>query len=520
MTSARLEQPETGMAPYVQQGRILAWLFIATALTYLFFAGSNFSSGDTFSELHVADSIMSHAGVDVPVQTPGQTCAGWGCQGSDGRFYSTHGIGNSLFLIPFLGTARAAQALLHAPNCANWTRCIPIHLISWNTCLLTSATVTLLAWLGLQLGYDLGSALCVALIYGFASMALPYARYGFDVTITALLLLAAVSFVVGGSKQSYSLARPRALVPGRALMAGTCCGLAVLVRLPSLAALVPLVALVLLHIRRGPEHGWAARSVIAFLGPLAASLAFTAWYNAARYGSVFDDGHRTNSADHLASDPWVGAIGILFSPGKGLIWYCPTIVLCAALAVTFYRARPGACVLTLSIAVLSLIPYILVNDWYGGAAWGPRFVMPVLPLLFLPLLELPRVWQAPRRRALIAAVIVLSVFVQCAGTLVNYADRLHRAAVDGTARDSIWNPVHSPLVDHMRTLLSYVAHPAAATTPVPRSQSFDLWWLNLWRVDGAPAFASTVAGLGVGIFAIAAGIRLYLLIRPVVHHSY
>ena len=94
--------------------------------------------------------------------------------------------------------------------------------------------------------------------------------------------------------------------------------------------------------------------------------------------------------------------------------------------------------------------------------------------------------------------------MQLSGVLVDYADRLAVAARRGYAGDLIWDPAHSPLLDNLGTLLTYLAHPAAASHPVPQTQSFDVWWLALWRIDGVPAMASVCAGALIGVLAVAA----------------
>jgi hypothetical protein len=482
---------------------ILAWLLISTTLLYVFTAGSNFSSGDSFSELRVTDSLLAHGQVNVPVQQPGQTCAGWGCRGRDGRFYATHGIGYSLYLIPFFLIATRVEAVGGMPACADWTHCVPIHLLSWNTCLLSALTVCLLLIFALELGYSLRRALTLALLYGFATLAWPYARFGFDVTLTALLILAAVRYTWLAGRAG----------PGRAALgywtrAGILSGLVVLVRLPSLAAILPLAALCVVDVLRARTRQ-SVGNLAGFAVPVVIALAFTGWYNFMRFGSALDDGHRLNAADRLSSAPWVGLAGMFISPGKGLIWYCPVLLLAIAATPAFLRARPHASLVAGSVSLISMLPYAFVNDWYGGSAWGPRFFLPVLPLLCLPLLELPAVIAgSPFRKAIAFAVIGVSVVIQLAGQLVSYPDRLALANKLGYGSDIFWNVRRSPLIDQLGTVVTYVRHLAWMSYPVPETQSFDIWWLNLWRIDGLQPSSIVLAGFAVGMMAVLAAARL------------
>ena len=458
----------------------MGWLFLTVGLAYLLTAGSNFSSGDSFAELRVTQSLVDHGSVYVPIINPNQICAGWGCRGIGGRYFASHGIGFSVFLIPFYLGAKAAVHLLSPPRCDTWDACVPIHLISWSNCALSALTVVLLCALCLDLGYTLRRSVAAALIYGFATLAWPYARFAFDVSPTALLLLGAFRLGLrAGSEKDGAEVRLWAL-------AGILGGLAILVRLPTIPALAPLAVWALLSSAAG--HRVRVRRFIAFLLPLGCALAFSAWYNLYRFGSIVNDGHSANAADKFTFQPWVGILGMTISPGKGLLWYCPVVIF-ALVGVPRFIARHGiACKLALSIATLSLLPYLFVPDWYGGDAWGPRFIIPILPLVLLPALEGHDVFSTDSRRKAVAwAILIFSVIVQIAGQLVNYPLRLRRAAqLHIDYQSLLWDPRHSPLLDQLGVLFMYLTHPRAAAVPVPLAESFDIWWLNLWRIDSLP----------------------------------
>ncbi len=496
---------------------LLLWLFVFAALAYLLTAGSNFSSGDAISELHVTASLVHHGWVDVPIEDPHTICAGWGCQGTDGRYYATHGIGYSLMLLPFYLVADAVQNVFQVPRCASWTYCVPIHLVSWSSCLVSAATLSVLCALCLDLGYSALTSLGLALLYGFGTLAWPYARFGFDVTPTALLLLAAVREALLAMRSTHLEAAEPPAGQRRWLRAGCFAGLAILFRLPSLAAIAPLGLAALLGVRSAPL-AIRLRRFAVFATPVALALAFSGWYNLVRFGGVLNDGHVHNAADQLVNDPWIGLMGILISPGKGLIWYCPVLVLALVALPRFYERQRAACVLSLAIAAGSVLPYIAVRDWYGGDAWGPRFVLPVLPLLLLPALELPAVLgESALRRILATLVIAVSALLALAGQLVNYALRLHLAKAKGLGDRLFWDPRDSPIPDHLGTLFTYVTHPGAATHTVPYAESFDIWWLNLWRIDQVPpAPVLTAAALLLALTLVALA-RLIRSLRAAQH---
>lgn len=502
VAAGRQPASTTGRAP-------LALLFFASLMLYLFTAGSNFSSGDAYAELRVTQSLVEHRWFD---EQPSPKClpgSGYGEPGRDGRCYASHGIGYSLLLVPGYLLARAAIGVFGLPHCDTWTYCVPMHLVSWTSCLLTALTVALLAQVCQDLGYGPRRAAGVALVYGFASLAWPYARYGFDVTPTALFLLAAVREALQADTT-----QPGDAQVARWLRAGCFAAVTLLIRLPTLAALLPLAVACLLAQRARPRRP-AIASLIAFAAPLAAALLWTAWFNQVRFASPLDDGHAHNAADALTSTPWLGIVGMLLSPGKGLVWYCPASLVAVAAVPAFYRRHRRACVLCLSVAAASAVPYVLVNDWYGGDAWGPRFLLPVLPLLLIPLVELPSIVAGRPLRALLAALLIaLGAALTLAGQLVPYAERLRLAAKAGVGERLFWEPRYSPLRDHLATLWAYIRHPGdALRTTATGAQSIDIWWLNLWRNDLVPPLPVALAAAAMLLLTAFAALRLVRALR-------
>ncbi|HXT35062.1 MAG TPA: hypothetical protein VN837_05755 [Chloroflexota bacterium] len=497
--------PAAGERAAPRRRPLLVWLCLFVFLLYLLSAGSNFASGDTLSELRVSQSLVSHGGFDVPIVAAHTLCAGWGCRGLDGHYFASHGIGFSLFLLPFYGLAQAALALVPAPRCVTWDSCVPIHLISWSNCLLGALTVALLCVLCLDLGYPRRRALFLAILYGFGTLAWPYARFAFDVTPTALLLLACFHQAVLGAAASEGTRRWWS--------AGILAALAVLVRLPTIPALIPVALWAVLAPSDRPAIRW--RRLAAFSLPVAVSLAFSGWYNLVRFGGILNDGHATNAADRLLLHPWVGIVGMTISPGKGLLWYSPTILFALVALPRFYARHRATARVALSMALLSLVPYLFVPDWYGGDAWGPRFVLPVLPLLMLPAVECPPLLLATwRRRAAAAVVILWSLTMQVTGQLVSYPLRLRAAERAGISPTQLaWDPRHTPILDQLGTLITYIAHPSWAAMSTARAQSFDIWWLNLWRNDGLPRTPVLIAALVILALALAAGSRLVREVR-------
>jgi hypothetical protein len=117
------------------------------------------------------------------------------------------------------------------------------------------------------------------------------------------------------------------------------------------------------------------------------------------------------------------------------------------------------------------------------------------------------------RRAAAAVVILWSLLIQVTGQLVSYPLRLRAEKASVTPTQLAWDPRHTPILDQLGTLITYVAHPGWATMSTARAQSFDIWWLNLWRNDGIPRSPTLTAAAMVLLLALAAGSLLILEVR-------
>lgn len=357
-----------------------ATLFWCAILSACF--GGRLYSTDVVAQLEVAGSILGQR----PIFT---AASGWVVEGLGGRYYVPHAPGYSLVLLP------AALAGLVSDPLAK-----PVAAA---VCALTSAGLVA-AWSGLCRrcnGSPPGTARMILL--ALSGMALVYGRMPFDVTAAALLCVAAMNESMDGRHSN----------------AGAALGAAMLVRLDSVVFLPSLV--------RG------RRSVAGMAPGIAAALALLGAYNLFRFGSPFEDGHSMDPA--MAFSPgFAGLAGLLFSPGKGLLWYAPAAFIALAKSKDWRMAAPFA---------LSLLLHSQIRDWTGGTGWGPRFLFTALPPLLAPL-------AAPGRTGpLLLAAGAWAVVCSSAAVWSDPAaveQSLGADAFDDPSRQAvIWQPSRSPL---------------------------------------------------------------------------
>jgi hypothetical protein len=96
----------------------------------------------------------------------------------------------------------------------------------------------------------------------------------------------------------------------------------------------------------------------------------------------------------------VALAGNLVSPARGLLIFCPLVVLSVAGVVVRWRAGELTAFWK-ALAVLPVLHWIVISafkHWWGGDSYGPRFftdLVPVFVVLALPAVEVLAGWLAP-----------------------------------------------------------------------------------------------------------------------------
>ncbi len=108
--------------------------------------------------------------------------------------------------------------------------------------------------------------------------------------------------------------------------------------------------------------------------------AFFAMKNYLLVGTPFSTFH-----PYIVGDPVAGAVGLLFDPMHGLIWFAPLLF-----AGMFGWLRRGGAPADLRIgAFVAFVAYFALTaawaDWRGGSSYATRLLLPVLPALVIPL---------------------------------------------------------------------------------------------------------------------------------------
>lgn len=210
------------------------------------------------------------------------------------------------------------------------------------------------------------------------------------------------------------------------------------------------------------------KNFVSLVSVLAAMLVLIGIVNYIRFGSLteFGYGYFSTLATH---DGWVGLLGLLISPGAGLLFYFPLTVLLPLGAKYMYKDKRALFFLCVYIIVANWIYVGTLSfgaepiSWSGGVAWGPRYLIPVLPFIMVILGSI--IVHANKKRPLLRitvfALCIIGFYINLSAVLIwfqyglMYGWHYEGLAAYPNSLDIItWYPQYSPIVLHTKALLT------------------------------------------------------------------
>jgi len=416
--------------------------------------------------------------------------------------YVKYGLGQPVLAVPFylagLGWGAASDTRLCEGSAGGDPERFCTNLYNQ---FVTGATCAVLALCLVELGYARSTALIVAGVFGLATGAWPNARWFGNEPTAALLILLVVFFLMRIVQRGEGTADWIGL--------GAAGALAMLNNevMGPLLLLMMGVSVIWLK-KRGPGPSrWRGRA--AGIALLAAGAAAVLWYNAARYGTPFATGYEGDhgfrafpySGEPGFSTPLlVGIYGNLLSSGRSIFIYSPPVILGAVFFMRFRRRHAHAAALAAVAWAYCLVVYSKWWCWHGGACWGNRMLVPVVPLAMMPVAE---AWEAVRgsrlKRACFIVPVAFGFVVQLLAVVVFHRWFFESVVGPNYEREYLIHfvPHFSPLAGQVRIL----AHEGLA-----RHDLFLAWLLGV-RPALAIAMILVVAAMAAAGAALVARAR-------------
>jgi hypothetical protein len=502
------------LQPLTPRARKAARLIAAAALClYLATAGGGLTSVDAVMTYEVTKNLVSHGTTAFDLPGPNHHL------GIDGRYYTHFGIGQSIFNIPLY----LAGLMVHRFGGLHIGRSDSLEkaAVSLGSTVCAAGIVWVVYLFAWRLSGNAAGARRTALALALGTLIWPYSKFGFNVALTGLCLTAGIYCVWVGVR----LGRLEMLAKSGAWLGG-----ALLTRHEMAIAAVLVVAWVLFESRHARAQ--IPKRLVWLSAPLVAALAVWLWYNLARFGSPLDPGNLDDPVVGFDAPILVGVRGFLFSPGRSLFIYVPLAAAGLLAYPTFARRDSSLALLCASVCASLVLMYSSLRAWDGLRGYGPRYLVPLVPLLIFPLVWWLQPGKGFWRRALLGLVVASSV-VQLAGVLVDFSKVSveHARSVGDYGREAkIYRWRESSLVLDVEAAVAAVPRnvrdlvhgdrPAGITqTGKDEDREFgqrlafslDFWWMYLFYLGVIPAPAAAfifIVLLGLGWLLLRGNIAL------------
>jgi hypothetical protein len=342
--------------------------------------------------------------------------------GTDGRAYAKYGVG-----LPLVEAAPLAisQALAAATNLSRSR--VTAAVLSLLNPALHALTALVVMRLVMTVGVRRRAAVGAGLAFAWATPATVYAATDGTESLQ-ILLVAVVALGVTRLAQPADGGGQGPAVTWRPAWTGAALAYGILTK-PLLAILAPALVVGVIastrdrHRCAAPRvdnaapcgHEPALREALAALIPVVAAVAVTAALNVVRFGEVAASGY---NSPVLTSPAVVGLHGLLVGPNKGLPFYAPVVLLAPFGVREAWRRVPGLA----AFAVAAAVPWTILNalfyEWGGGWAWGPRYLMPILPVAIV--LAALAAEGGRARRAAWLSLAAVGLVVNALGTVISH----------------------------------------------------------------------------------------------------
>ncbi len=370
-----------------------------------------------WAQLTVNDTPLDPAAVVLKVGEG--TCSGDVGYAPDGHFHPNKPPGASLLAVPVYYLAHHIERLFgHNPD--HW------WVLTLNAWLVSAFSVGLVSALGVVVFIRLAgemfpgrqiAVLLSASVLAFGTTFFPFATLFFDHNLTATLLLAA-----------FASARE-----DRPFTSGLWSGVAAVTNY--LSAIPGAMFGVYLSLK---EERPNRRSAILFTIGVLPSLIGLLTYNSVALGSPFtlNTSFQNPAFKEIApaflgmftAPSWFAAVVVTVSPWRGLFWLSPVLLLSLGVMFFWWRERVLRAERWIigGIALFFFAINICFNGFHGGFAAGPRYLIPIIPFLCLPLVPAFVRWRT--------ATMVLAVVSIGQNSLLTFTDALNPLGVG----DHVW----------------------------------------------------------------------------------
>lgn len=385
-------------------------IFLFFLSVNLLFTGGRIASSDETAYFLEAQSVIERGTLAIPTGIVDN-----GAFGVDGRFYVGGGVGYTILGAPMYALGLFVVKILPIPEMYS------LFVLKGFFTLINPILCALIGVLMIHYMRGMAESWRFAFLWSaallFTTNLFVYAKSSMRDPLITLCVLVAVMEIYEYSRTS---------LKKHLHTAGVAVGWLVLIK-PSFLLFVPVFGLYLLwvlHDARIRIAEWVRSAQV--IAPL---FIFTAWvtifiglaiaYNWLIFGGPFTSGY-AKIQNPFSNPLWVGIYGLLFSSGKSFFLYAPLTILIFPAASFFVKKERKLFTVIMVLSVVFIFLHAKFVAWAGDGSWGPRYLLPLLPLLFIVigLYAYETISQSRILRFIIKTLAVLGIIIQFGGLTV------------------------------------------------------------------------------------------------------
>ena len=486
-------------------------LFAAT----ISMSSGHFENPDAHLRLSQAFSIVNHGSFQLADEV-GNVSHGNISVNRHGERYSVYGPGQILLFTP---------GAIIAENTADRTTIGPHYIAELINSFLGLAVHFLTAFgiflAAKEIGRSQSEAVCLSLIFAVATFNLPSSRDGYEHTYEAFFII--FSYAIAILYSNRVKISPEDKAQHLLIISGFLLGVGMLFR-PTTVLALPGLLLICGNLR-------GATKIFAGLLP---GIVLLGLYNALRFGDPLETGYQqawlvanpglVNTFD--LSQMLSQSLYLWGSQGKGMLFFSPILLALLLQPFSIWRKNPSIMGSVLLTAFLYTLFYGANFAWHGSAwSWGPRYLIPLTPLLVL-LLPLPS--RSSLAGYATAGLTIFSLAIQLGAVITNYKRHLLLTLMNDPVAfqdnriffDYNLSPIKAILANthylfqralHSDPLFTYLSpgpwkneeRPASVLMMLESSidlNSFDIWWIRILYFPFSDI--TKIIGFVVGVCAL------------------
>ena len=367
--------------------RVARALALCCFLLYLPFSSGHFDGTDEITIFGTVESIWERGELALSHTGPHSF------HGPDGRSYGHFAIGQAIPKLPFYGLAKIVRPVLpetwrvalagpirRMDTGAIGSGTLEITTVKLYGPAMSAVLVTLFFLYERRLGVTLRNSVMASILLGLTTYVAAMSGYVLRHTTEAVVILGALCCIDAYRRSG----RMSALALASVLISSL-----LLVSVPAAIAGPPLGAYLLWRLRaralsdQGLRNSAVVAAVVAL--PVVLALGIHVAANQAIWGMWLDN-PMLAQRDYFTTPFYVGAYGLLLSPGGSIFAYSPLLILCPWTLRNFWKTHRGECVLVLAVCATFLMVHSTFWSWTGlWSAPGPRYLFVATPLVMLAL---------------------------------------------------------------------------------------------------------------------------------------